>query len=233
VQNNQHYALNCTTPLFNILAPTCFGSSLPSSGSFLDASELLEIQTEWVVYYIMCGYVVCVPDCCGSWWNVIPPYNPQCIHINPRSRPNSSATAGWVGRERNTSVSPPPSFLPFGALPNLFLGNRAPKTGPLPGPPANPPLTSPYLAATWDQHALWTYPTPIPHGLNYYGVTFPKQGTCFDHYNLCLLQGKLPPQLQLSPLAGVGPKSMVGLSGQHTTCNTVTVIMHIKRAGCS
>jgi hypothetical protein len=42
--NNQHYALICTTPLFYILAPTCFGSSLPSSGSFLDPSELLEIQ---------------------------------------------------------------------------------------------------------------------------------------------------------------------------------------------
>jgi hypothetical protein len=40
-RNNQHYALNCTTPLFNIQAPTYFGSSLPSSGSFLDPSELL------------------------------------------------------------------------------------------------------------------------------------------------------------------------------------------------
>jgi hypothetical protein len=46
VENNQHYALNCTNPLFNILAPTCFGSSLPSSWSFLDPSELLEIQIE-------------------------------------------------------------------------------------------------------------------------------------------------------------------------------------------
>jgi hypothetical protein len=45
-RNNQHYALICTTPLFYILAPTCFGSSLPSSGSFLDPSELLEIQIE-------------------------------------------------------------------------------------------------------------------------------------------------------------------------------------------
>jgi hypothetical protein len=39
-RNNQH-ALICTTTLFHILAPTCFGSSLPSSGSFLDPSELL------------------------------------------------------------------------------------------------------------------------------------------------------------------------------------------------
>jgi hypothetical protein len=65
-RNNQHYALNCTTPLFCILAPTCFGSSLPSSGSLLDPSELLEIQIEWVVYHILCGYVACVPECHGS-----------------------------------------------------------------------------------------------------------------------------------------------------------------------
>jgi hypothetical protein len=64
-RNNQHYALNCTTPLFYILAPTCFGTSLPSSGSFLDPSELLEIQIDWVVYHITCGYVACVSDCRG------------------------------------------------------------------------------------------------------------------------------------------------------------------------
>jgi hypothetical protein len=45
-RNNQHYALNFTTPLFHVLPPTCFDSSLPSSGSFLDPSELLEIQVE-------------------------------------------------------------------------------------------------------------------------------------------------------------------------------------------
>jgi hypothetical protein len=50
-KNNQHYALICTTTLFYILAPTCFGSRLPSSESFLDPSELLEIQIEWVVYH--------------------------------------------------------------------------------------------------------------------------------------------------------------------------------------
>jgi hypothetical protein len=65
-RNNQHYALICTTPLFYILAPTCFDSSLPSSGNFLDPSELLEIQIEWVIYHIMCGYVACVPECRGS-----------------------------------------------------------------------------------------------------------------------------------------------------------------------
>src|SRR5215510_11959591 len=45
------------TLLFYILAPTCFGSSLPSSGSVLYLPELLEIQIEWVVYHIMCGYL--------------------------------------------------------------------------------------------------------------------------------------------------------------------------------
>jgi hypothetical protein len=63
-RNYQQYALICTTPLFYILAPTCFGSSLPSSESFLDPSELLEIQIEWVVY--QCGYVACVQDYRGS-----------------------------------------------------------------------------------------------------------------------------------------------------------------------
>jgi hypothetical protein len=41
--NKQHYALNYITSLFNIQAPTCFGSSLQSSGSFLDPCELLEM----------------------------------------------------------------------------------------------------------------------------------------------------------------------------------------------
>jgi hypothetical protein len=58
--------IDCTTRLFYVLAPTCFGSSLPSSGSLLDTPELLEIQTGWVVCYITCGYVTCVPECCGS-----------------------------------------------------------------------------------------------------------------------------------------------------------------------
>jgi hypothetical protein len=57
---------DCTAPLLYILAPTRFGSILPSSGSFLDPSELFEIQIEWVVYHIMCGYVTCVLECRGS-----------------------------------------------------------------------------------------------------------------------------------------------------------------------
>jgi hypothetical protein len=64
--NDRKYALICSTLLFHMLAPTCFGSSLPSSGSFLDPSELLEIQIELVLYHVMCGYVACVPDCRGS-----------------------------------------------------------------------------------------------------------------------------------------------------------------------
>jgi hypothetical protein len=44
--NNQHYALNYITSLFNVQAVTCFGSSLPSSGSFLDPCELLEMQNK-------------------------------------------------------------------------------------------------------------------------------------------------------------------------------------------
>jgi hypothetical protein len=31
-RNNQHYALNCITPIFNIQAATYFGSGLPSCG---------------------------------------------------------------------------------------------------------------------------------------------------------------------------------------------------------
>jgi hypothetical protein len=65
-RNNQHYALICTTPLLHILAPTCFSSSLPSSGSFLGLSKSLEMQIEWVVYHIMCGYLACVLGSHGS-----------------------------------------------------------------------------------------------------------------------------------------------------------------------
>jgi hypothetical protein len=45
---------DCTTPLFYVLAPTCFGSSLPSSASLLDPPELLELQIGRVVYHITC-----------------------------------------------------------------------------------------------------------------------------------------------------------------------------------
>jgi hypothetical protein len=57
IRKDQQYALLCTISVFYILVPTCFGSSLSSSGCFLDTPELLEIQMEWVVYHIVCGYV--------------------------------------------------------------------------------------------------------------------------------------------------------------------------------
>jgi hypothetical protein len=69
---NIKYALTCSIRLFNVLAPTCFGSSLPSSGSFLDPPELLEIQIEWVVYHTMCDYVTCVLECRGTLYDIPP-----------------------------------------------------------------------------------------------------------------------------------------------------------------
>jgi hypothetical protein len=57
IRKNQQYALICTTPLFYVLAATCFGSSLPSSGSVFDPYELPEIQIEWVVYPKYFGYI--------------------------------------------------------------------------------------------------------------------------------------------------------------------------------
>jgi hypothetical protein len=50
IRENQTLRTHCTTPLFYLLAPTCFGSSLSSSGSFLDPSELPEIHIEFVIY---------------------------------------------------------------------------------------------------------------------------------------------------------------------------------------
>jgi hypothetical protein len=41
-RQNQQYALIVSLLYFYVLAPTCFGSSLPSSGSLLDPPELLE-----------------------------------------------------------------------------------------------------------------------------------------------------------------------------------------------
>jgi hypothetical protein len=51
-----------TVPLlYSVLFPTCFGSNLPSSGSLLGFSELLEIQIEW---YIIRG----VSKTFGEWY---------------------------------------------------------------------------------------------------------------------------------------------------------------------
>jgi hypothetical protein len=51
--NNQHYALDYITSLFNMQAPTCFSSRVTSSGSFLDPCELLEKQNSDVVCHTM------------------------------------------------------------------------------------------------------------------------------------------------------------------------------------
>jgi hypothetical protein len=66
-EKNQQYALIVPSFIyFYVLAPTCFGSNLPSSGSLLDPPEL-PANTNWgFVYHITCGYVACVPDCRGS-----------------------------------------------------------------------------------------------------------------------------------------------------------------------
>jgi hypothetical protein len=83
-RNDQQYALICTNPLFYVLAATCFGSSLSSSGSFLDPSELLEIQIEWVVYHIMCGYMC---PCAGlSWFHKEPRQSGKVLRALVRAR---------------------------------------------------------------------------------------------------------------------------------------------------
>jgi hypothetical protein len=49
-RNNEHKAQICTSALFYMLAPTCFGSSLPSSGSFWIRLSYVKIQIDLVVY---------------------------------------------------------------------------------------------------------------------------------------------------------------------------------------
>jgi hypothetical protein len=65
-RNNQHYAQIFTTALFYILAATCFGSSLASSGSFWIHLSYKKIQIDLVVYHIM---LVKWPVC----WSVVVP----------------------------------------------------------------------------------------------------------------------------------------------------------------
>jgi hypothetical protein len=45
--NNQHYALDYINSLFNMQAPTCFGSRVVCSGSFLDPCDLIEKQNNY------------------------------------------------------------------------------------------------------------------------------------------------------------------------------------------
>jgi hypothetical protein len=49
-RNNQHNAQICTTALFYMLAATCFGSSLPSSGIFWIRLSYVKIQIDMAVY---------------------------------------------------------------------------------------------------------------------------------------------------------------------------------------
>jgi hypothetical protein len=58
---NMHWLY--TSSLFYILAPTRFSSRMPSSGSFLDPSELCEIQIEYVVCHIN---VLVLPSAAGK-----------------------------------------------------------------------------------------------------------------------------------------------------------------------
>jgi hypothetical protein len=57
---DQHYALSYVTPLFDTLAPTCFGIHVPSSGSFSCPRELLENRNVSVVCHILLVLVACV-----------------------------------------------------------------------------------------------------------------------------------------------------------------------------
>jgi hypothetical protein len=61
-RKNQQHALIVPLLLFYVLAPTCFSSSLPSSGSLLDPPELLENTNCGLEYlkYITDNESVCV-----------------------------------------------------------------------------------------------------------------------------------------------------------------------------
>jgi hypothetical protein len=52
-RNNQRYAQICITALFYMLAPTCFGSRLPSSGRSWIRLSYMKIQIDLVVHHIM------------------------------------------------------------------------------------------------------------------------------------------------------------------------------------
>jgi hypothetical protein len=59
-RNNQHYALICTTPLFYILAPICFNSSLPSSGSsWIYLIYLKYRSSRWYIIQCVVMWHVC------------------------------------------------------------------------------------------------------------------------------------------------------------------------------
>jgi hypothetical protein len=92
----------CTTPLLYILAPTFFDSSLPSSGSFWDPSELLEIlrllpsrifyHSIFVVinFPLLSSPTLCyrilkftfLPPCkCSSYYTFLPHFNSYILFL--------------------------------------------------------------------------------------------------------------------------------------------------------
>jgi hypothetical protein len=81
--NNQHNALICTTALFYMLPPTCFGSSLPSSWSFWTGHSYGKIQIGMVVYHIMWLTGLCVGV---SWFSLSGKHN-RLNHDTPTHRP--------------------------------------------------------------------------------------------------------------------------------------------------
>jgi succinate-acetate transporter protein len=69
-RNNQGYTQICATALFYMLAPTYFGSSLPSSGSFWIRLSYMKIQIDLVVYqniFLTCFFNVRVFACLISF----------------------------------------------------------------------------------------------------------------------------------------------------------------------
>jgi hypothetical protein len=78
IRNDQQYALICNTLysmywLLHVSAVACHhqGASwillsylkYKSNGWYI--IKCVVTWPVWVVYHILCGYVVCVPDCCG------------------------------------------------------------------------------------------------------------------------------------------------------------------------
>jgi hypothetical protein len=52
-RNNQHDTQIYTTAVFYMLAPTCFGRSMPSSERFWICLSYVKIQIDMVVYHIV------------------------------------------------------------------------------------------------------------------------------------------------------------------------------------
>jgi hypothetical protein len=65
-RNNQHYAQICTTGLFYILAPTCFGSSLPLSESFWICPSYMKTQFNLMLYHTRIMWLS--GQCAGVSW---------------------------------------------------------------------------------------------------------------------------------------------------------------------